>query len=270
MKKLNTSILPNPYGLNNTGSICYFNSLLQVLASCTSLFDVIFTNKNKVEIVFKKYIDMIKNNNIDSNISSELISALNSKVPYFGNGQESASEAFVLLLESIDNEQLLELFTHRYKCITLCKICDHYSEEKKDHSVIFNLFHLSKLTESTILFQNDELDEYICEKCKSKQTIRKYKLTMAPEILFCSFNIYYTRNDHTFPEFLEFPGKNNIQLRYKLIGQIEHSGSLQGGHYWSRAIRKNNEIYLFNDSSYQSSFFTPTKDTYIIVYHHCD
>lgn len=265
MKLLQPIFLSDPYGLYNTGSICYFNSLLQILASCTSIYDITFNNSNAVENVFMKYVNMIKNNNVDPNISSELIMTLHATLPNFGNGQESASEAFVLLLDQINNRQLKELFMHRFRCTNICNTCKNITEEKKDHSVVLNLFHVTDLKATDILLQENKLSDYKCEKCKELGSVRTYRLTMLPEIIFCTFNVYNIKSKHLFPDILIFPGTTG-PLKYKLIGQIEHAGSLNGGHYWSRSLRKNN-VYLFNDYSYQLSKFEPTDNTYIILYH---
>ena len=266
MDVFNPIFLPNAYGLNNTGSICYFNSLLQVLAGCTSIFNIKYDKKNILECVFSDYIEMIKNDNIFFNISNELVLALNALVPSFGNGQESASEAFILLIEKINNNKLTNLFLNRFKCSVKCNTCNFQTEELKDHSITFNIFHTKDISEKNMLTQLHEIPDYICEKCKSKGAVRKYKLTMLPEIIFCTFNIYYKKIKHNFPLILNFPGINNNIVTYKMVGQIEHSGTLNGGHYWARSIRKNG-IFLFNDNSFNQSIFEPTDSTYIVVYH---
>lgn len=267
MIKLENIFLPDPFGLLNTGSICYFNSLLQLLAGCTSLQSIKFTNSNIVETMFGKYVSMINSNKIDSNISDELLRSLHSIFPNFGNGQESASEAFVLLIDFINNKQLMNLFMYRVRYKIYCKICNHITEEKKDVGVIFNIFHTDELTENSILYNIQELSDYICEKCNNKKVIKHSRLTMLPEVLICAFNIYHSKKIHNFPQILKFPGKENKILTYQLIGQLEHYGSLNSGHYTSRGLRKNNKIYLFNDNSFSIDKFIPTENTYLILYH---
>lgn len=265
MISLENIFLPDPYGLVNTGSICYFNSLLQVLGSCTSIYSIKFKDRNDVERVIKEYVEMLKNNKIDITVSSKIIAELHKVKPNFGNGQESASEALVLLLEAIDNVCLTSLFVNRVRCSVKCKTCDYRSEEKKDYSVTINLFHEQDVKESNILNHSNEIDDYLCEKCKNKGGIRHYKLTMLSEILVICFNVYFDKKKHNFPDTLTFPGKDK-DLRYKLIGQIEHIGNLHGGHYWSRVLRKDG-VFLCNDNTYNECKFTPTDNTYIIVYH---
>ena len=253
----------DPFGLNNTGSICYFNSLLQVLAGCTSLYNIIYEDKNNTEKVFHKFIDQLKNNKVNPFISSELIQALNKDVPTFGNGQESASEAFVLLINTINNKKLTETFMYRFRNNMQCLTCGHTTSEKKDHSIVFNIFHTDSLCVKNMLYMYEKLNDYKCDVCNNTEVIRISKLTMLPEIIFASFNIYYNKKEHSFDKILHF---EKSKLQYMAIGQIEHFGSLSGGHYTSRSIRQD-KTYLFNDSSYYESKLGPTPNTYIVVYH---
>lgn len=263
MKTLESIFLPKPAGLYNTGSICYFNSLLQVLASCTSLHYWKSKSRTKLEDDFEKFI---KNSiNLDPMESTKLLNSLKEKNPTFGNGQESASEALILLLNSINDTSLNNLFIHRFKYNIKCMSCFYTTETIKDHSILFELFHISEINEENMLNYKSILDDYKCEKCNKLGAVKCAKLTMLPEIIVCLFNVYYDKHIHKFPNFLEFPGLTN-SLKYRVIGQIEHSGSLNGGHYWARAIR-NSGVYLFNDHTYSKSIIEPTNNTYIVVYH---
>lgn len=267
MIALNYENLPEAYGLTNTGVICYFNSLLQVLGSCTSIQCIHFKDKNLLETAFHKYVNMLKNNNIDPNISSEIIKILSNEKLNFGNGQESASEALVFLMDCINNVCLTSLFISRIKCKITCNNCQKTSDETKDYSIIINLFHDQKVTEQNILSYFNKVDDYTCNYCNIKGGIRYYNLAMLSEILVICFNVYFSKKKHEFPETLTFPGKEN-PINYKLVGQIEHTGSLHGGHYWARVLRKD-DVYLCNDSTFNKSKFIPTDNTYIIIYHHC-
>src|SRR3989344_3722164 len=94
-----------PFGLQNTGAICYLNSFLQVLSACTSLKDI-------PEETFKKSLtgtaiyNFITNPKPDSSrdVLIALVNELRQKnrEVRFGRGQESASEAFVLIMDMMD------------------------------------------------------------------------------------------------------------------------------------------------------------------------
>jgi len=264
LSKLNFIFLPAPFGLQNTGSICYFNSLLQMLATCTSIQNITFLDNTETERVFHKFINQVKNDMVDSTVSSELIRALHADVPTFGIGQESASEAFVLLINTINNKQLSNLFINRYKYIIQCQYCNYKTNEIIDHSIVINMFHTSEVTLENMLINDTILTDYKCNNCSEKKTVKKSRLTMLPEIIVLTFNVYFQKSIHQFPEYITL---DKSKLRYKLIGQIEHSGHLHGGHYWARALR-NNGCYLFNDHSYQPTTLEPTPNTYIVLYHY--
>jgi ubiquitin C-terminal hydrolase len=264
MKKIEFIFLPKPAGLYNTGSICYFNSLLQILATCTSLRYWKSKSRSKLEDEFENFIaNSYKLNPMSSTI---LLNTLKEKSPFFGNGQESASEALTLLLNNINDTNLNNMFMHRFKYTIQCISCSHITEQQKDHSILFELFHTSELNVSNILNIKKVLNDYKCNKCNNIGAIRIDKLTMLSEIIICLFNVYYNKSIHLFPKYLEFPGFDNNILKYEVIGQIEHSGSLNGGHYWARALRDDG-VYLFDDISYSKSKLEPTKNTYMVIYH---
>lgn len=259
MKSFNNRILTDPYGLRNAGSVCYMNSLLQVLASCTSIFELELDESS----IIKKYLDMIKKNNIDTSL---IVKSIHDTFSSFGNGQESASEAFILLLNN--EKRVKELFMCRTRYKIYCLNCKHITNEQKDYTIIFNMFHVKNLTSKDILTHISKLDDYKCDKCNKTDHIYKIcKVTMMSEIIVCAFNIYYQKAFHNFPLILSFPGKNNTTLKYEAIGQIEHFGTLNGGHYTSRAVRKNG-VYYFNDNAYYSSTIEPTENTYLVFYHY--
>lgn len=260
MQILEPIFLPKPIGLYNTGSICYFNSLLQVLASCTSL-RYYPTSNSDLDILFKKYVTNLE----DSFASSKLLNALVNKVS-FGRGQESASEALTLLLNVIDNNELNKYFIHRFRYVIKCLICNHITQQLSDHSMLFEIFHTTNLTEKQMIEYEIPLSDYKCEKCNNIGATKICRLTMLPEIIICLFNVYYTKKIHTFPNFLLFPSYNGNKLKYMAVGQIEHSGSLNGGHYWARALR-NDSVYRFDDISYSKSLIEPTPNTYMVFYH---
>lgn len=261
MIEFDYNLLPEPYGFNNTGSICYFNSLLQVLLSCTSLHKITYNDSNSLEAVFNSVVRNSKN--LKPLSSYFLLNELQSSK--FGHGQESASEALTLLLDNINNKELSNLFMHRFRYTNKCNECNYTTEELRDHSYLFEMFHTDEVTIHKMSVQRSTLHDFPCSKCGKCNMTRLSLLTMLPEIICCLFNVYYIKKKHNFPQTLEFPGSSGKTLKYILVGQIEHSGSLEGGHYWSRALR-NDGVYLFNDNHYEPSKLEPTSNTYMIIY----
>lgn len=112
-----------------------------------------------------------------------------------------------------------------------------------------------------------------CKNCNAKpvrtKELRKYTVTMVPEILVFLFNIYkHPRTEHFTPGELNIPGKNSNSMRYIPVAQIEHTGALDGGHYKARGLRKKG-FYIFDDDAppvpclYQNKH----ENVYIAIFH---
>ena len=312
--------VPGPFGLMNTGAICYLNSFLQMLASCSSLTKAVLGNEEylsrtktgaAVAMFVRSYAqkdgaapDTLRTDigNRSAEVLRALVSDLRVRRPrvVFGAGQESASEALHHLLDMMEppddapenardedstlvrsvNSPITRLFLHRFRCNIHCRACKQVVSQNTDYAVNFNLFHLDSLKiapnpqdfSKAVRLQVSSTTDYECPACRVKTTaFRVYNLTMIPEIIFCMFNLYVeyggTRVARYVPDRLEFPSMAGGKLVFRLVGQVEHGGSLAGGHYWARGLRAGERVYLLNDSSVTISSFAPTPYTYIVVFH---
>ena len=299
------NFVPRPFGLRNTGAICHFNSLLQALVSCPSiikatLLNPTYMNSTRTGKAFFNFVNIFAtcDGSLDSlhpSIevqSSAILQALcldlNERNPEvkFGSSQESASEGLVLLLDMIEipsqrPSPLGRLFEHQYKESLFCKSCKNIVSEQRDISVQFNMFYLRNLANyptsseefSKALMQHTQITEdYFCKICNKKVTsYRIYSLAMVPEVIVCLFNIYGIR-DHNTPTYqpskIIIKGKGGSDIIFNQVAQVIHSGSLQGGHYIARTIRKDNQLFDFNDSSiHKSDNFHSSPNTYLAIYH---
>jgi uncharacterized UBP type Zn finger protein len=320
MKRYNDALVPEPFGLMNTGVICYFNSFLQTLCSCSSFTSTVLENKEYLlktmtgEAMYNyvcKYVlkcdlkDLLEEEGIsedDITFSTiEILRALKSDLKErrpqikFGNGQESAHEVFVLLLDMMEpinsdtnsypllssiNSPITKLFLHKCEWTLYCAGCKNSISKKTDYGVIFDMHHIdwhkgekntpsafSKLIKQHI----SSVEGYTCPTCSGESICRIYSLKRIPEIVFCSFNVYYHENRKIryFPPHLEFETNNEGESKYnfQLIAQIEHSGSLNGGHYWAKCLRNGGRIYELNDMGVSPSTFQSTPYTYMVIYH---
>lgn len=133
------------------------------------------------------------------------------------------------------------------------------------------------------------VDDYRCEVCErlgltvpEPGTIfRAYSLRLVPPVISMIFNQYYSHRQRYFPLKFRMKGKGGIWLYYRLTSQVEHSGSLVGGHYWAIALkhpapssttpiieasRVEPTIYNCNDLICRPSHLGGTPHTYTVFY----
>lgn len=287
----------NPVGFNNLGQTCYYNALMQALLSCTSFVQIIKQINDNAEIensndflkILKHIIKKIETANSQNDIAEinnlggiswkymirELIKKTKTKFEF---GQQCSVEAYTFLLQSLNFASLQNLFIHRRRNKLYCPNCETYFSDLNEINNIFeiksntfnNSFTQTNLNDF-LLKQTDNIDENcICSNCKVKGSKSKHSnLVMIPEILFVMRDKYHTDSydkSINFPEELVFTGKSKDNMIYKAVAQIEHSGNVNGGHYWAICKRKN-KWYNINDAYVTSAEFKPSVNTYIVLYH---
>jgi ubiquitin C-terminal hydrolase len=207
------------------------------------------------------------------------------------SGVNSSENSMPSSLISSISSPITKLFLHKCEWNTSCIRCNKILSKKIDYGVIFDLHHIDDSANieyikaslgqehiefSPQIFSNlikhhiSNVEGYFCDVChKDDKVYRIYNLKRIPEIVFCSFNIYYqqSRKVRYFPPYLEYDTTNKEKMNFKLIGQIEHSGTLSGGHYWAKGLRKNGEVFELNDMSISKSEFQSSPRTYMIIYH---
>lgn len=268
LHKFDESKMLKTCGLVNNGVICYLNSFLQSLMSCTSLTTFFldneekFTNEdNKVAIEYIKLLKTVKDVKTYADVISPVNVAKSVIISYikknpdkkFGKGQEDAGEALTLFLDSIDSKDLYKFFMYKYIVKLWCLTCVEQISESVDESCIievplkFGGFVIEDDSESIkeqdplnshIRQYMSVLDDYTCSKCKKQKCCKIYQLVCVPEIITVMFNKFTEKSNIQFPEQMEFPASNSTTLTYKMVAKIEHSGSTNGGHYWAHCFRK--------------------------------
>jgi ubiquitin C-terminal hydrolase len=228
------------------------------------------------------------------------------QIQTFSTGQQCAREGYHFLMESLEDfDGIQNLFLHRYRSLIYCFDCEKWVSKKEDNYSLFEvqanlkteqLERFKQLDDSTVDMnqfltrQDGYIDkDYRCPECEAtkkpdenavnpKPRTEKYSrtvLVMAPEILVVMSKKYtmeqkldvYTE----FPKTLTFKGHDkkkdkSFPMHYEAVAQIEHTGGLNGGHYWA-VCRRNDGWYNLNDNRVTKSEFGPTKNTYIVIYH---
>ena len=319
MEAYDAELVPPPFGQQNSGAVCYFNSLWQMLIGLTAFTSTVLKHQDYMRqtstgtavlnFVFE-YMAAVSVANLSAAERAEsqpvkvpttettkilhaLIQDLAARRPSvrFGSGQESASEALHLLLDMIeppgttlDSERpVTQLFSHRYLCDLRCLTCNDVVSSMSDYAVNFNLFHMDRRPPTSpeefskqLRIIVEPVSGYRCPNCKIETSgARISTLMMVPEILFCMFNLYEgfggAHRARYFPTSLQIPARTGGDFNYQLVGQVEHSGGLHGGHYWARGLRKNiagPSVFMLNDMGVSQSNFMSTPNTYIVAYHY--
>jgi len=294
--------LPIGQGFRNLGATCYFNSILQCLLSCPSIFQVLEENKHLEHIATNELatnlLDLYNSAMSGQSIENKCIPIWRSIMNIarsrkdnvsFDMGQQDAHEGLMLFLNLMDYlPEVKRLFKHRYKTQITCDSCKKFVVNKVEENLTFEVppdlkteqherfkyvdinYNKSLPLNEFLRKQNGSVDEnFICPECSGKN--HKFKsviLTMIPEILPIVIKKYYEKKLTPFPAYLEFvSASKEKKLIYKLVAQSEHSGNMQGGHYWAIGLRADG-WKLLNDSSVSDGTPGPTHNTYLLFYHY--
>jgi uncharacterized UBP type Zn finger protein len=191
--------LPEASGFNNTGAICYLNSLVQALTSLSGV-NKLFTSKavppvpnaSALFTSYKQYVNdalvgkpvMQYTGQFLNHLAADM--AVRKCQTRFGAGQEDSDEFFMLLLDMMNEPELYRLLNHKYRETIICPEC-------KAESIAFSTcprFQMSagEYSKSAAIFTGwlldhiEELTDWICPSCKKRfpKCERRYKLTTVP------------------------------------------------------------------------------------------
>jgi uncharacterized UBP type Zn finger protein len=282
------ALAPEGFGLNNTGSICWFNSLLQMLLGLPALNRTILECETELSSnkLAKEYIKLLKATTGGSTgqqtdtagasatiLEAFILRARQLKIRVnMGAGQECADEGFVTFIELLKCKQVDRVFSNVYELIIDCTGCKRQVSTVRDEAFRIQLFTQVPL-ETKDLFctflrvHPSEVDYYRCD-CGSTMTkfFRTEKLKMLREIVVIVFNKFITKEVRWFPQQLTFKSREGPNLEYELVSKIEHAGTRMSGHYWAHSLR-NGKWLCFNDSSVSAGSPYPSANTFLVAYH---
>lgn len=341
---LDPALVPTAFGLANTGAICYFNSLLQALSTCTHFGravreNMVYMSKTGTGAAmynFMRAVELATSGEVgpdgkqfvvdprhSAQICIALFKALGELRPgfRFGGGMEGASEAVHLLLDMMEppseiaatkeavgedaiafagqiTNPITPTFSMRIVEQLWCENChkagrrrddvpDHCQvgvvSYRRDTQYSYHLFPGTKGIATPTAFakrlrsHSSVVDDYKCEVCVAKGEItgrvfRSYNMTRTPPVLQIVLPQYHAHVNHYYPSAFCFTSNKGTQLMYRLVAQVEHSGNMHGGHYWTRALRKGRDgsivPTMLNDQSVGTSPpLAPNQAVYILFYH---
>ncbi len=303
--EFNSNLLPIPFGLYNNDVLCYFNSLIQCLLSCTCISEYVLLNEDKIREnkflwiytqLLKKYLNVEETNKekykgiekINLLLFNEFSILLKNKNIEFGYSQEDCGELLILLLDMINDDYIYNLFYSKYQCDIYCKNCKHITSIKHDINIEFEIdvdnitrFYLNSEVDKNLSDLNkfirnnySNCDGYICKACNKNNIIKINRLKLIPTIITIVFNKYTEKKYFKYESELSFIDKiKNVKHNYILISSIHHDGNMNYGHYFIKTYRndyekKKNCIFEINDSIFEKSTFEPINNTYILFYHY--
>jgi ubiquitin C-terminal hydrolase len=265
-----------PYGLRNTGSTCYLNSMMQGLFSCPLLnFYFEKLNNNESYEIIKEYLDLVQGRKLQISL---ILNDFMEKIPKnrgysIAMGQEDAHESFICLIELINklnpiiSKNIYNMLFYRTVITNECDNCKYKTTNTETNNVL--IIAQDQKSINNVLVNNEKISEFGCEKCK-KNTTSSYStniLRIGPILIIClkQFNDKFLFET---TDTLYFPDNNNSKMEYILVAQLDQLGTKDSGHYYG-IYRRKNGIFIINDSIVTpSSGFNITKNTYMLIYNY--
>jgi ubiquitin C-terminal hydrolase len=282
MLAFNQKYLPFAFGQNNTGNICYFNSLLQGLLSCPQIIQTVLENEKyfgetplrKEFYAFCKASLEKKQNPLGSTAVLEaLLGEIKEKglKAQLGFTQSSSHEALIYLFDMLGEGPLSGVITNKHRVLHRCLECGKDVSDKIDTNIVLNAFHITQfknLADQLTLYAEEAKDPANCPFCGKNTKYKEFfALRYLPSVFICHFNLYKERPLIEAPDFLDFAGLEK-KLRYVKVAQVEHAGALSGGHYTARVLRQGGGFYSISDNSVSipSKTCENTPNSYLVFY----
>lgn len=247
MNNIKELIIPT-IGFQNTGSICYFNSLIQCLLSSEHFISYVSSHP-----IFYDFFKHISEDQWNATFTTSLLQSIGNFQP-----NQSSSEYFLYLLDYFKWEDLFEC---KHLIQTKCTECHHL---KENTDVSYN--PLIEKTFSEFVQFECELENVACDGCKRRTALnKKQTLHKLSNLIVLSLNKYFTKTLIEYPSVIQV-GRD---VKYRLIGTIEHLGVLGGGHYIAR-VRRGDEFYIVDDMRVtqisEDTFTKCVAETYMVFY----
>ena len=289
-----------PVGFINKGNTCYANSILQVLSVLPSLWNKVPSESNYLSPLVKAIsLNMVvKKRSTNPVDPSNFLWALKRKIssstvsPFDFNTQQDVAEILQVVLDEVKGLSVAacDLISNTQRITTSSDTCFCSAMTEETHNIV-TLPVLSDIQTSFNKFLSPESltseNKWFCPSCSkfSESTRETFVINSAQFliIMLCRFSNQgptLLKNEDKFncassgtTKHLTVPvagdGEIFVNNTYSLIATINHSGSLNHGHYWA-VIKDNNSSkwYCCNDklvSQVDESYVNNTT-SYILFY----
>lgn len=245
---------------NNTGVSCYFNAMIQSLGSLSSFVAWLKDNKDRhpEELWTTLCTLLIRDNNLPTSQlpildTIYLHQALVKKRSGSGsnisiNRQEDIQEGLLLLLDSLSPEAD-KVFRLWYLEEITC-VCGHREQRVAFETVVAIELDTNPTTPEQFADVLKSFSEYReghrCDKCSRTNGSQKFlkftrTLIQSSEVIVVYYKKYASKQQRFFPvdldlEFKDYLGRPK-RHSYQIVAQVEHRGTMRGGHYWARVKR---------------------------------
>ncbi|KAI6190835.1 USP domain-containing protein [Aphelenchoides bicaudatus] len=300
-------------GLHNTRNDCFMNSVLQFVFHTPQLVRFILGKKNRHSCADDTrciYCTLIRYcNNIclkQSFTAIRLREIVNSQFPNrIANNQEDAHEMLIFLLSKLEpplpkkngsmpieprpkvpTTEIDRIFGGKLKYKIQCHECTHSqgrSEQFRELNLNLgqspNQYQITKLEHYIeSYFKIERLNDYKCDKCGKKNSIRQPCIEVPPNILVIQLKRFRYNGSKNHVE-IAFPTDLNLTkfafdkdhgLNYRLYGFISHSGmSANSGHYKATMLGYDKKWYQFDDDyvSMTNPDNFDQRQPYLLFYH---
>lgn len=287
-------------GFNNTGAICWWNSLLQVMLRLPAFNKMLLWTKLQGKgdnVLSNTYINLLSAGDGDGvetpstnfqPLHFASMTVLNAfsreaekqKKRVRLDGQQSPIWGLGDFIELISDD-IFTVFNNKYEKVVMCSKCDKQITLPDDKSTHISMYGVAKrgvpLTtkkeyEDYILMHTSEVESATCGHCKTetKKVMAVERLLMLREVIILAYDA--DRSHHKwYPQTLDFDSSDGPVLHYDLVGTIEHDGSWDihsggSGHYYARVKCRDGKFRTFNDSSVHVCESTPMNSTNLIFY----
>lgn len=259
-------------GLPNNSNSCYINVILQLLLCCDELNSIILNyRQNNDDIILKlyQYINLYLRFKNDQKVLKKFIYGMQNKIKIltnFGNKQQDAHELLQKMLEIVD---INDYFTGIMKNSLYCDNCYKITEkEEKYTEIILPISHNFEFSFNQF-FQSQSVNIH-CEHCKKIQPHqKKFTLLKLPKYLLIVFNRFKLNKNGNITKNKQSMGYPPVfqmqQTKFELLCVINHTGTMDNGHYYCFKKHKK-QWWKCNDDSITNIINGISNNAYMLMY----